>query len=148
MKKVMVMVLAVAAAGAFVAGCGGGNTAGNAAPAKITRPEPKGDYKGKKMPETANAEAAANTWKANCASCHGEGAAGDGSLGSGLNPKPTDLTAAAFQDAVGDDYLFWRISEGNPDMMFGNTSGMRGFSSEIKEEDRWNLVKFIRSKKK
>ena len=71
-----------------------------------------------------------------CARCHGLDARGGG---TGSDPPPADLTAAARPD----DYLFWRISEGG----HGDPicSQMPSFSHALSEDERWQLVAYLRS---
>lgn len=75
---------------------------------------------------------------ANCASCHGNEARGDGPLASYLNPRPADL-AAPHVDPHRDGDLFWWISKG----MEG--TAMPGFEGILTEYERWTLVHYIRS---
>ena len=73
-----------------------------------------------------------------CASCHGSGGYGDGPLAEELRPKPADLTAPhANAHTAGD--LFWWLSHG-----VKNTS-MPGFEQSISEEERWDLINFMRA---
>jgi mono/diheme cytochrome c family protein len=73
-----------------------------------------------------------------CAECHGVSGRGDGPVGLGLNPPPADLTEHAVVGAHPDGQLFEWISQGIPN------SAMPAFEEEIPEEERWNLVNFIR----
>ncbi|HEY3115185.1 MAG TPA: cytochrome c [Chloroflexota bacterium] len=73
-----------------------------------------------------------------CAVCHGESGRGDGPAAPGLNPRPADLRvhlAAGHSDAQ----LFDWISNGYPD------SAMPAFRSDLRDEDRWNVLNYIRS---
>jgi putative copper export protein/mono/diheme cytochrome c family protein len=73
-----------------------------------------------------------------CASCHGSGGYGDGPLAEELRPKPADLTAPhANAHTAGD--LFWWLSHG-----VKNTA-MPGFEQSISEDDRWDLINFMRA---
>lgn len=54
----------------------------------------------------ADAVNQANTiWKDRCATCHGALGKGDGALGMQLQPKPRDLTLAAWQSSVTDEHI-------------------------------------------
>lgn len=77
-------------------------------------------------------------YKANCAMCHGENGMGDGAAGAALKPKPRDLVEGKW--TVGGDSisLFKTISDGIPG------TSMAGFT-QIKIENRWALVQYIRS---
>lgn len=96
------------------------------------------EYAGLTNPLGADAEVrGAETFQSTCASCHGEGGRGDGLASSALNPKPKNLVA--LQTQVGDDYLFWKISEGS----LG--TAMLGWKGILTEEQIWELVTFIRT---
>lgn len=70
----------------------------------------------------------------NCKSCHGDPTK-DNALP--LVPKPTDLGLQTFLDKDTDGSIFHKITEGK--------ATMPQFGSIISEEDRWNLVHYIRS---
>ena len=71
------------------------------------------DYAGKTNPLGAEAAAeGAKVFNSNCEMCHGPQGHGDGVAGQSLNPPPKNL--AVLQKSAGDDFLFWRISEGKP----------------------------------
>ncbi|HYB42410.1 MAG TPA: cytochrome c [Candidatus Methylomirabilis sp.] len=76
--------------------------------------------------------------KVNCVSCHGPKGKGDGPAAAALNPKPADWTSSRVQDET-DGELFWKISNGR-----GPMPPWR----HLPENDRWALVRFIRSLKK
>ena len=71
-----------------------------------------------------------------CRSCHGENGYGDGAAGSALGQKPANFhdekTRKQRQGSI-----FWKISNGN-----GN---MPPFKESLTEEQRWQLVSYIRS---
>lgn len=70
---------------------------------------------------------------ANCASCHGASARGDGSAGAALNPRPADLTAMAGQHPDGD--FAWKIARGR--------GPMPAWNGRLSEKNIWDLVNFI-----
>jgi mono/diheme cytochrome c family protein len=72
-----------------------------------------------------------------CAECHGDGGKGDGSQAKMYDPKPSDLTDAAHMNSVSDGELFYKISEGH--------RPMPAFKKRYSDEQRWQLVLFIRS---
>ena len=77
-------------------------------------------------------------YQANCAVCHGTTGAGDGPGGARLLRRPADLRAPhTAQHTAGD--LFWWITHGIP------RSGMPPFGSSIVEEQRWDLINFLRA---
>lgn len=75
-------------------------------------------------------------WKlftANCASCHGASARGDGPAGAALNPRPADLTVMAGQHPDGD--FAWKIANGR--------GPMPAWNGQLSEKNIWDLVNFI-----
>lgn len=73
-----------------------------------------------------------------CAECHGAAGLGDGPQGSGLPRKPADLTGPhTAQHTAGD--IFWWLTHGIP------RGGMPGFAAKLGEEERWDVVNFLRS---
>ena len=148
-RTTIILGLLCAASVGLLAACGGGGKPGankSTGPEKITRPEVAADYKGKTKPATASAEEGKKVFDAQCASCHGAAGNGDTAMGKALKPPSSDLTNAALQDAIGDDYIFWRISEGGAFEPFN--SGMTSFKAMLNEEQRWNLVAYVRTLKK
>ncbi|HYB41083.1 MAG TPA: CopD family protein [Candidatus Methylomirabilis sp.] len=77
-------------------------------------------------------------YAAHCATCHGKSGRGDGPGGAGLPRPPADLTAPhTGQHTAGD--LFWWISHGIP------AAGMPPFAGALAEDDRWDLINFLRA---
>jgi mono/diheme cytochrome c family protein len=71
------------------------------------------EYAGLSNPTPADDESLARgaaIYAEQCASCHGDGGMGDGPAGEALDPQPAAI--AHTSQMMGDDYLFWRISEG------------------------------------
>ena len=96
------------------------------------------DYAGKTNPLSTDAATAGNeVFQNNCAMCHGAQGHGDGPAGQSLEPKPRNL--AVLQKSVGDDYLFWRISEGKPG------TSMVAWKGILSEDQIWQAVSFIRT---
>jgi len=101
------------------------------------------NYKKMKNPVAANAESI-NEGKAlystHCKSCHGAKGLGDGSKSAQLKTEPGDFSKADFQSQT-DGAMFYKTSEGREDMP--------SFKKKIPDEDdRWNLVNFLRTLKK
>jgi mono/diheme cytochrome c family protein len=88
-------------------------------------------------PAQANLPAAQRLYLDKCAECHGDSGKGDGSQAKTYNPRPTDFTDAAHMNSVSDGELFYKISEGH--------RPMPGFKKRFSEEQRWQLVVFLRS---
>ena len=103
------------------------------------------DYEGLENPfinDPAAIAAGADIFDASCAKCHGESGKGDGPVAAGLDLKPASFTDAALMDTLSDAYLFWRISEGGAKEPFNSSMPA---SSYFSEEQRWQLVSFVRS---
>jgi putative copper resistance protein D len=82
--------------------------------------------------------AGAALYQENCAGCHGPRGAGDGPDGRRLPRSPADLRAPhTAQHTAGD--LFWWISHGI------SGSGMPAFGARLGEEQRWELINFLRA---
>lgn len=110
-----------------------------AAPSTEIPPVPAA-YAGKTNPLGADAAAkGALDYVSYCEACHGVSGIGDGPAGAALNPRPASLPKIAAQ--VGDDYLFWRISEGKPG------TAMVGWGNVLNEEQVWQVVAYIRTLK-
>ncbi len=77
-------------------------------------------------------------FRTHCAICHGPGGRGDGPGGAGLPRQPADLTAPhTAQHTAGD--MFWWLTHGIP------AGGMPSFGAVLGEEERWDLINFIRT---
>ena len=77
-------------------------------------------------------------FRTHCATCHGAGGRGDGPGGAGLPRPPADLTAPhTAQHTAGD--MFWWLTHGIP------AGGMPPFGAVLAEEERWDLINFIRT---
>ena len=77
-------------------------------------------------------------YRAHCATCHGPAGRGDGPGGAGLPKPPADLTAPHAADHTAGD-MFWWLTHGIP------AGGMPPFGAALGEEDRWDLINFIRA---
>jgi mono/diheme cytochrome c family protein len=77
-------------------------------------------------------------FQSNCVVCHGDAGKGDGPGGKALNPKPADLTSDLVQGQT-DGEIFWKITNGR--------GAMVKWEPVISEEQRWDLVNYIRSLK-
>lgn len=86
----------------------------------------------------ASAKKGKKIFTSRCVFCHGATAQGDGPAGARLNPKPANLTSVRVQNQE-DGEIFWKISNGK--------GAMPKWEAIISEEDRWNLVNFIRTLK-
>ncbi len=71
-----------------------------------------------------------------CWSCHGESGFGDGAAGSALGQQPSNFHSNRVK-RQSDGALFWKLSTG-----LGN---MPGFAASLSEEQRWQLIAYVRS---
>jgi mono/diheme cytochrome c family protein len=85
----------------------------------------------------ANIAAAREVYGKKCSDCHGEKGKGDGSEAMMYDPAPSDLTDAARMNKLTDGEIFYQISEGR--------KPMPSFKKKLSEEQRWQLVLFVRS---
>lgn len=85
-----------------------------------------------------NAEAGKKVYAGKCSLCHGPDGKGDGPAGASMNPKATNFTDKA-KMTKSDDELFKIISDGS------KGSAMMGYAGSTSEQDRWDLVAYIRS---
>jgi copper resistance protein D len=77
-------------------------------------------------------------YRDSCVVCHGIEGQGDGPAAEDLRPKPADLTARhAANHTAGD--LYWWLSYGV------EQTAMPGFSESLSEEERWDLINFLRA---
>ena len=135
MRKTILIILAGIVS---LAACGGSESSTSSESATLA-PVPA-EYAGLKNPLGADAaNAGSEVFRANCEMCHGPQGHGDGPAGQSLEPKPRNL--ASIQAAAGDDFLFWRISEGKPG------TSMVAWKGILTDEQIWQAVSFIRTLK-
>jgi len=70
-----------------------------------------------------------------CVVCHGTSGKGDGIAGAALIPRPADLSSETVQNQS-DGAIFWKLTEGRPPMA--------SYKAIYSDEQRWQLVKYIR----
>lgn len=134
MRKAVRQTAAVAALAAGVVAALG-STAPVLAQGAWEAPAPE---KAKKNPLPADAATVAQGKKVadvNCVSCHGATGKGNGAAAVALNPKPADWTSKKVQ-ADTDGEIFWKLSTGR---------GAMPSWKFLPENDRWALVRYIRS---
>ncbi len=72
-----------------------------------------------------------------CANCHGQTGKGDGPDANSYYPTPASLADPKRMDARSDGEIFYQISQGR--------KPMPSFQKRLNEEQRWQLVLFVRS---
>jgi len=87
-------------------------------------------------PDRKSRAAERDIYDRECASCHGAGGKGDGKDGRDLHTRPTDLSSSAVA-GQSDGALFWKVTTGR--------RPMPGFRKDMTEEERWQVVNFIRT---
>jgi len=76
--------------------------------------------------------------KGNCIFCHGETGAGNEANLAKLRRKPADLSNKERMTAMTDGEVFWKISK-------GITGIMPAGEKKMSDEERWNVVNYIRT---
>lgn len=102
------------------------------------------EYQGLTNPvvaDEASLERGAEFFATYCASCHGDGGMGDGPASAALDPAPAPI--AHTSQMMGDDYLFWRVSEGGAMEPFN--SGMPAWKNTLDEQDRWDVLNYVQA---
>lgn len=74
-----------------------------------------------------------------CTICHGAKGKGDGVAGAALTPKPADFSKDKFHNQT-DGAIHWKLTEGR--------SPMASYKTILNEEQRWQLVNYMRTFKK
>jgi mono/diheme cytochrome c family protein len=74
-----------------------------------------------------------------CSICHGNKGKGDGVAGMALKPRPANLAKDIVQKQT-DGAIYWKITEGR--------APMAAYKASLTDEQRWQLVNYIRSLKK
>jgi putative copper resistance protein D len=76
-------------------------------------------------------------YRIHCANCHGPTARGDGPASAGLLQRPADLTAPHTNEHTAGDIFWW--------LTHGVGIVMPGFGAQLPEDDRWDLINFLRA---
>ena len=77
-------------------------------------------------------------YQRHCTVCHGPRGKGDGPAGA----EARDLTDPAVQQRLTDGEIFWKIGAGRKKE---DEMAMPAFARQIGAQDRWKLVRFVRS---
>ena len=102
-------------------------------------PETAKEKKNPIASDEASIAAGKKGYEKECLNCHGKKGKGDGPNSLTLEKEVGDLTSAKAQDQS-DGELFWKISEGKKPMPIGKKT--------LSEEQRWQVVNYIRTFKK
>lgn len=79
----------------------------------------------------------ASLYRIHCAACHGPTGRGDGPASAGLLQRPADLTAPHTNDHTAGDMFWW--------LTHGLGVVMPGFGTTLSEDERWDLINFLRA---
>jgi len=91
--------------------------------------------------EKGNAAEGKTQFENICAACHGPGGKGDGVASAALDPKPRDLSDAAYVSTLSNEHLYKVISEGGPAV--GLSPMMAAWSGVLSEQQTWDVIAFI-----
>ncbi len=80
-----------------------------------------------------------------CITCHGATGKGDGPVGKTLTPPPRDFSVGDFKFGGTSQEIFDTISNGTASK--GGSPLMAPWGAVIPEQDRWDLVAYIRTLK-
>ena len=90
------------------------------------------------VPPTPEALAAGKeSYREHCQSCHGEHGDGKGEKAPELSVAPGDFTDTRTMHRLIDGELYWQITRGH--------RPMPSFRSKLSDEQRWQLVDYIRT---
>lgn len=120
-----------------------GMGAGGGMMARHHTPIPE-EYAGMANPVTADEASlvrGGDTYATHCAVCHGDGGMGDGPGSAGLDPAPAPI--AHTSQMLGDDYQYWRVSEGGAMPPFN--SAMISWKDVLDEGARWDVINYVQA---
>ena len=92
--------------------------------------------------EKGDAAKGKESYNSTCAACHGPEGKGDGVAAAALDPKPRDLSDAAYVSTLSNEHLYKVISEGGASV--GLSPMMAAWGGVLSEQDIWNVVAYIR----
>ncbi len=112
---------------------------------------PPAPYKGMVNPDWTNDRATERgrvIYEDHCASCHGSDGFGKGVAAVDLEHKPANMNHHFHMaPGDGDDYLYWRVSEGGEVEPFKSMkSAMPGFKEILEESERWDVLNYVHAK--
>ncbi len=89
------------------------------------------------------AETGRTLWEQHCAVCHGHEGRGDGPGAKVTGQRIPDFTNADAMRGASDQFLFDIIQKGGS--QFGRSNAMPAWGMQLRNEQIWSLVGFIRS---
>lgn len=79
------------------------------------------------------------TYQSMCSVCHGDKGKGNGAAGVSLTPTPANFLTIEVRNES-DGAIYWKLTEGKPPMA--------SYKSLLTENQRWQLVNYIRQLEK
>ena len=76
-----------------------------------------------------------------CASCHGPEGKGDGVAAAALDPKPRNLSDAAYVSTLSPEHMYKVISEGGASV--GLSPMMAAWGGVLSEQQIWDVIAYI-----
>lgn len=92
--------------------------------------------------EKGDAAKGKETFQTTCAACHGAEGKGDGVAAAALDPKPRNLSDAAYVSTLSDEHLYKVISEGGAAV--GLSPMMAAWGGTLSKQDIWNVIAYLR----
>ena len=90
-----------------------------------------------------DAEAGAEIYATNCATCHGSEGGGDGPLSAALDPRPAAHDDGSYMNGLSDEYLAQVIREGGAAV--GKSALMAPWRGMLSDQDIADVIAFIRT---
>ena len=81
-------------------------------------------------------------FQSTCATCHGPEGKGDGPASAALDPKPRNLSDAAYVSTLSDEHIFKVINEGGASV--GKSPMMAAWGGILSQDDIWNVIAYLR----
>jgi mono/diheme cytochrome c family protein len=144
MKKSVWVMLVVLVLGAVVLAACGGSSGGGTSNTTKTYANPPADFANAKNPFEGNADAVkagSDVFTANCVSCHGADAKGDGPAAASLDPKPANLQVVA--KGASEQFMHWVVTEGGA--AAGLSSSMPSFKGGLSDDQIWQVVTYLKT---
>ena len=144
-KRWFILVALAVSAVLILAACSGTVGEDDHAEGEAVHADPPAEYAGMTNPFAGDheaAEAGADIYEINCATCHGPEGLGDGPAAEGLDPKPASLADTHLMEYMSDGALFWRVSEGGGFEQFN--SAMPPWKDILSEDQIWQVITFLR----
>jgi len=81
----------------------------------------------------------------NCAMCHGDAQDGNGLFARAFQPRPANFRDTGTIAQLDENYLYWRIKKGGPDLPRGSIayrSSMPVWENVLTDEEIWKIIMF------